>query len=158
MFGMDHGTYGLMASTSDMVDMGRTTIQVPEELADELYGMKQRGDSYADVIFRLLDRPEPVEQSERSQERDMVARVENINWDGQGGAKNEERVRALASAAALLRDRGECAPVILRRHIEREYDLGLKESSVQRLVSDNLPKIGEVETESNGQIYVWNNG
>jgi len=34
------------------------------------------------------------------------------------------------------------------------------DSIIQRLLSDNLPKIGAVETESNGQFYVWreNNG
>jgi predicted CopG family antitoxin len=41
-----------------MVNMGRTTIQVPEELADELHDMKSRGDSYADVIYRLIEEAE----------------------------------------------------------------------------------------------------
>lgn len=36
------------------IDMGRTTIQVPDELADELHNRKERGDSYADVIWRLI--------------------------------------------------------------------------------------------------------
>lgn len=35
--------------------MGRTTIQVSDELADELHDRKDRGDSYEDVIWRLLD-------------------------------------------------------------------------------------------------------
>ena len=35
--------------------MGRTTIQVSEELADELHSKKDRGDSYEDVIWQLLD-------------------------------------------------------------------------------------------------------
>jgi predicted CopG family antitoxin len=35
--------------------MGRTSIQVSEELADELYGRKERGESYEDVIWRLID-------------------------------------------------------------------------------------------------------
>jgi len=81
--------------------------------------------------------------------------VDGIEWDGQGGAKTDERVQALASAAALLRERGESAPVVLRRHISNEFDLDLKDSSVQRLLSDNLPKVDSVTTESNGQIYVW---
>lgn len=38
--------------------MGRTTIQVPEELADELHDMKSRGDSYADVIRELIEKSE----------------------------------------------------------------------------------------------------
>ncbi|MGB9931547.1 hypothetical protein [Haloarcula amylolytica] len=38
--------------------MGRTTIQVSDELADELHDRKSRGDSYEDVIWRLTDRSE----------------------------------------------------------------------------------------------------
>ena len=34
--------------------MGRTTIAVDDETADELHAMKQRGDSYDDVIRRLI--------------------------------------------------------------------------------------------------------
>ncbi|WP_259517117.1 antitoxin VapB family protein [Halanaeroarchaeum sp. HSR-CO] len=34
--------------------MGRTTIQVDDETADELHELKERGDSYDDVIQRLL--------------------------------------------------------------------------------------------------------
>ncbi len=44
-----------MVSAHDTSTMGRTTIQVSEELADALYAKKQRGDSYEDVIWRLLD-------------------------------------------------------------------------------------------------------
>lgn len=36
-------------------DMGRTTIQVSDELADELYERKNRGESYEDVIWRLIE-------------------------------------------------------------------------------------------------------
>lgn len=35
--------------------MGRTTIQVSDELADELHDRKGRGESYEDVIWRLID-------------------------------------------------------------------------------------------------------
>lgn len=33
----------------------RTSISVSHELADELYDRKQRGESYEDVIWRLMD-------------------------------------------------------------------------------------------------------
>lgn len=35
--------------------MGRTSIQVSEELADELYSRKDRGESYEEVIWRLIE-------------------------------------------------------------------------------------------------------
>ncbi|PGF13812.1 hypothetical protein CP556_25120 [Natrinema sp. CBA1119] len=35
--------------------MGDTTIRVSDELADELYDRKQRGESYEEVIWRLIE-------------------------------------------------------------------------------------------------------
>jgi len=37
------------------VGMGSTTISIPEDLADELYSRKGRGESYADVIYQLMN-------------------------------------------------------------------------------------------------------
>jgi len=34
--------------------MGDTSIRISEELADELYDRKNRGESYEDVIWRLI--------------------------------------------------------------------------------------------------------
>ena len=44
-------------------DMGRTTISVSEELADELHSRKQRGDSYEDVIWQLIDEADGEDRS-----------------------------------------------------------------------------------------------
>jgi hypothetical protein len=35
-------------------DMGDTSIRISDELADELYDRKNRGESYEDVIWRLI--------------------------------------------------------------------------------------------------------
>ena len=40
---------------TETVPMGRTSIQVSDELADELYERKERGESYEDVIWRLME-------------------------------------------------------------------------------------------------------
>lgn len=44
-----------MATTEDTDTMGRTSIQVSDELADELHDRKDRGESYEDVIWGLLE-------------------------------------------------------------------------------------------------------
>lgn len=36
-------------------DMGRTSIQISEELADVLHDKKNRGESYEDVIWREIE-------------------------------------------------------------------------------------------------------
>lgn len=44
-----------MSESTTSIDMGRTTIQVSDELADELHERKDRGESYEDVIWKLID-------------------------------------------------------------------------------------------------------
>jgi len=44
----------LMPEATPPSGMGRTTIQVSDELADELHSRKGRGDTYEDVIWRLI--------------------------------------------------------------------------------------------------------
>lgn len=36
-------------------DMGDTSIRVSDELADELFERKRRGESYEDVIWRIIE-------------------------------------------------------------------------------------------------------
>ena len=50
-----YGSHGVMAATENTDNMGRTSIQVSDELADELHDRKDRGESYEDVIWRLME-------------------------------------------------------------------------------------------------------
>lgn len=43
----------MQQSNGNMAD--GTTIRVSDKLADELYSRKQRGESYEDVIWRLIE-------------------------------------------------------------------------------------------------------
>jgi hypothetical protein len=73
-----------MVATAKTDNMGRTSIQVSEKLADELYSRKNRGESYEDVIWRLVneadaqnriaasDSPERADTIERSPEVEAV--------------------------------------------------------------------------------------
>ena len=44
-----------MTTPQEQATMGKTSIQVSDELADELHSRKERGDSYEDVIWRLVE-------------------------------------------------------------------------------------------------------
>lgn len=44
-----------MVTETDPASMGRTTISLDEETADKLHEMKRRGDSYDDVVRRLIE-------------------------------------------------------------------------------------------------------
>jgi len=45
----------VMATDTHNEDMGSTSIRVSDKLADELHSRKSRGDSYEDVIWRLIE-------------------------------------------------------------------------------------------------------
>jgi len=44
-------SHRLMVANTESDGMGRTSIQVSDELADELHDRKDRGESYEDVIW-----------------------------------------------------------------------------------------------------------
>ena len=69
-----------------------TTISVPEELADELYERKGRGETYADVIERLLEAadgatPPPMDDGptggRREETRHAAPHAEETDADGE---------------------------------------------------------------------------
>lgn len=44
-----------MSAETEAADMSDTSIRVTHELADELHDRKDRGDSYEDVIWELIE-------------------------------------------------------------------------------------------------------
>ena len=50
-----------MSGETKAVDMSDTSIRVSHELADELHDRKDRGDSYEDVIWELIETADRVE-------------------------------------------------------------------------------------------------
>lgn len=56
--------HGLMDATDSIDGMGRTSIQTSDELADELWNRKKRGESYEDVIWRLIEQADAAENEE----------------------------------------------------------------------------------------------
>ena len=53
-----------MSADANSKSMGRTTIQVSDELADELHDRKGRGESYEDVIWRVIEQADGSEREE----------------------------------------------------------------------------------------------
>jgi len=118
-----------IADTTD--DMGRTTIQVSDELADELHERKERGDSYEDVIWRLIeegdqsasqeppesphsrterrDAPSPppeqeaAESPQESVQEDAEDVLRSLDLSG-SGSKYEARVETVLAFYEHLRD------------------------------------------------------
>lgn len=86
-----------MDATADIVGMGRTTVQVPEELADELHERKERGDSYADVIWRLIERADgesSTHEPHGAQAGNVLVEPESTAEPEQVEPERDERERA----------------------------------------------------------------
>lgn len=58
-----------MDPNQTMDAMGRTSIQTSEELADELWERKNRGESYEDVIWRLIELADAAEPESEADEK-----------------------------------------------------------------------------------------
>lgn len=131
-----------------MQGMGDSSMRCSQDLLDALHARKERGDSYEDVVWRLLEAE--TASPDAAAYRDVV---ERLKWDTVV-AKTPERVDAVALAAAILEERGMAAPIVLREEVLAQLDLDIAESSVQRILSDMLGQIPEVSRPTD-QIYEW---
>lgn len=61
-----------------------TTISVSEELADDLYARKRRGESYEDVIYRLIEKADKCEElEEHAAEPDSPTDTVDVDTDAE---------------------------------------------------------------------------
>lgn len=133
-----------MAEAPQAPNMARTSIQVTDELADELHGRKDRGDSYEDVIWRLIDRadragePTDLEAPDPALEKPApdiqppapdAAELEELrpfleNIDFPTGRDREACERAVTAAYAYLENRGKATMREFVRDVMPEHPLG----------------------------------
>lgn len=121
--------------------MSDTTISVPDELADELYSRKNRGESYADVIWRLIEQaetgdtePPQTRETPSDERRDsmpqedpadrglsaLVDDVANDTLPG-SGEKLEARREALHAVVEYLKEHGSAKPADFRENVYPEH-------------------------------------
>jgi len=145
---------GIMENPTPTPFMGDTTISVPEELADELYSRKRRGDTYADVIRRLIaaadgeadarptPEPEPSptvsgsmreEQSPRTTtEADGVDELVDVVAEEVlpgSGEKLDARREALQAVVTYLQGRGTASPADFREDVYPDHPAGYTSGS-----------------------------
>lgn len=104
-----------------------TSIRVTEELADELFDRKKRGETYEDVIWRLIEQgdrggaeparetggrrgaptsepdPQPDEERTEDDDTDVEALLRSLDLPGDG-SKYEARVETVLTFHEYLRD------------------------------------------------------
>lgn len=121
-------------------DMGRTTISISDELADELYSRKGRGESYEDVLWRLLDgsstagsdtqqdEPAPAEPAtdhathteNHSTLDELIDSVATEVLPG-SGSKLDERRDALRAVVEYLREAGTASPADFQEDVYPDH-------------------------------------
>lgn len=133
-----------MPQATDAPLMGQTTISVSDELADELYARKGRGESYEDVIWQLLeeesgdeprDSSSPVEQTPPSEPADtrrdetetepaeplsLEDRLDIIDVPG-SGEKEVQRREAVRAAVDYIQEHGGATPADLKDDVYPDH-------------------------------------
>jgi len=162
-----------------------TTISIPEHLADELYNRKNRGESYADVIQRLLDAEQavdaPVETTEPRRQQESAERAstsavsesldetmdriadESIRGSG---SKHAARKEAFFALVDYLREHGSATPDELKRevypdHTARHTDGGDPahswwKNSMYPPLRDLAEETSVVEKADQSGTWAWN--
>lgn len=120
-----------------------TTISVREDIADELYSRKERGESYNDVLERLLQKadaydegrdvddvrgyeerePEPAPEPAAEPQPTFGDLVETVGREvlPGSGEKLDRRVEALHATAEYLRENGQATPADFKRDVYPQH-------------------------------------
>lgn len=123
--------------------MGRTSIQVSDELADELYQRKNRGESYEDVIWRLIEEggasddiaESGVSESEPAPEPE--SRPDPAETRGRQESGHSDVERALEDVEfPTTKDRQACIETVLVAH---EYLQANGTASMREFVTEVMP-------------------
>lgn len=85
--------------------MGTTTIQVSEELADELAERKHRGDSYESVIWRLIETLEGPQASGRAASSDSDGEAIACEHCGYEWSTGSSAARPTCPSCSMKTDR-----------------------------------------------------
>lgn len=130
-----------MEATAKSPGMGRTSIQVSDRLADELHSRKERGDSYEDVIWSLIDQADGADQGQQPRqdtppsepeptaaehpdtgETGVEATLATVEFPT--GKQREECVDAVRAAYEYLRENGSASMRDFVREVMPDHPVG----------------------------------
>jgi len=133
----------------------RMTISMPDELADRINGQLSWGDNRSELVRELL-REALDERETVSDDLDIRERVARVDWDQTRAATyNDAREAAIADAVRVIAVGGVASRRTVKQIIVRsDRDLGLKETSRERIASDLVPEVEGVVPEGDSDL-VW---
>jgi len=120
-------------------DGGRTSIQVSEELADELYSRKNRGESYEDVVWRLIeeaDAEDDIADSGSSEPEPLLEQEPDETW-----GEPEDDIDVVRDAVTDIdfpgtKDREECIEAVRAAY---EYLQENESATMREFVQEVMP-------------------
>lgn len=138
-----------MDATAEPPDMGRTSIQVSDELADELHSRKDRGESYEDVIWNLIEGAEG-EESVQSVSSDAPDR--EVQHDAREPGENVAEVKEGLGRLEDFPDSKDTDDCLRAIHAARDFVKEEGPASMREIVAEVMPEhplgydIPELET------------
>lgn len=140
----------LPMSTSSAVGHRLKLLAAAGEVQNIGHGIYELPGGYVPVHEASAESPDVEKQND-----DLHELVENVDWSNVAIARTDSRVDALVHVLEVLRGNGAMSSSELRDTV-RDFNLGIKDSSVQRMLSDVLAQLDEVEGGGSGtQKYRW---
>jgi len=146
-----------MAQQSAAEGMGRTTIQVSDELADTLHDMKDRGESYEDVIWTLLDDDSETDDAVLNGSPPEEPKPETVDMsedvelpDSMPQTVSETEAREAISAALRLIGSEPCEFSWIAEEVGREYPLGYDVTQIEKRDGSWWDRIVKPGIKANG--------
>ena len=141
--------------------MGQSSMRCSDDLLDKLHEMKERGESYEDVVWRLIDSHEGGTEETRVDEREEALQLDDVEIDVPGsGDLERRRTRAIEKMAELLREEGTAEKQDFLELVDPD-DVGYasRDSFWSNVVKgrESLKAISGVEPPSTGRTeWTWN--
>lgn len=137
--------------------MADTNIPISDEVWSALNSRKSRGDTFDDVLRELLAAAADESPSTRRDTvREPVERaVAGLDWHQADVTHTAAREAALADAVKVVAVAGVCSRRTVKQIVRRsDRELGLAESSRERMAADLVPRVDGVEPEGDSDL-VW---
>jgi len=140
-----------------MTDRDVTTVEVKTDTWTALNKRREPGDSMDDIISRALS--DPADEARRRRDpdtprQDVEAAVAELDWSVTDPSHSPAREAAIADAVEVLAYAGVCSRRTVKRVVvESDRDLGLTESSRERLAADLVQRVPGVRAEASDLFW-----
>jgi len=139
----------------------RMTISMPDELADRINGQLSWGDNRSELVRDLLrEALNDREDNSGGQRERIEAAVAELDWgETPAAGHTDAREAAIADAVEVLAFSGVCSKRTVKQVVVKsDRELGLAESSRERLAADLVQRVPGVRAEKSDLFWDGDGG